>query len=42
MNPTGNMITFSPNVLADATQVNQNFTRLDTQDQTEDLSCICL
>jgi hypothetical protein len=38
MNPTGNMITFSPNVLADATQVNQNFTRLDTQDQTEDLS----
>jgi hypothetical protein len=38
MYPTGNMIVFTPNTDANATQVNQNFGRLDTQDQTEDLS----
>jgi hypothetical protein len=35
---TGNMIIFTPNTNADATQINQNFARLDTQYQTDDLS----
>jgi hypothetical protein len=38
MNSTGNMIVFTSETNASSTQVNQNFGRLDTQDNTEDLS----